>query len=97
MWENAIPGGWDSRDDAMLLVAVFYHGSPNTTEAWQIIAAEPTLNLKEKLKGLRTNWALRTGQGLSQDDNKDELVKVSNATSKLQQPTLFIVTVFFSK
>ena len=60
----------------MLLVGVFYHGAPVTTEAWQIIAADPALNLKEKLKGLRTNWALRTGQGLTQDDNKDELVKV---------------------
>ena len=75
-WVNAIPGGWDSRDDAMLLVGVFYHGAPVTTEAWQIIAADPTLNLKDKLKGLRTNWALRTGQGLTADDNKDELVKV---------------------
>ena len=49
----------------------------NDPPAWQLIVADPALNLKEKLKGLRTNWALRTGQGLSADDKKDELVKVS--------------------
>jgi hypothetical protein len=49
----------------------------NDPPARQLIVADPALNLKEKLKGLRTNWALRTGQGLSADDKKDELVKVS--------------------
>lgn len=95
-WVNAIPGGWDSRDDAMLLIGVFLHGAPVTTEAWQIIAADPALNLKEKLKGLRTNWALRTGQGLTQDDNKDELVKVSRCLLFLgnfpQKPNVFNYT-----
>jgi hypothetical protein len=32
---SLIPGGWDSKDDAMLLLAVFFHGCPITTEAWQ--------------------------------------------------------------
>jgi|AntAceMinimDraft_12_1070368.scaffolds.fasta_scaffold48310_3 hypothetical protein len=76
-WVRAIPGGWDSRDDALLLIGVFFHGAPATTEAWQIIVADPALQLKEKLKGLRSNWALRTGQGLTQEENKEELVKVS--------------------
>ena len=93
VWAKAIPGGWDSKDDGMLLLGVFYHGAPATTEGWQIIAADPALNLKEKLKGLRTNWALRTGQGLSADDNKDELVKVrAAARGKRNIYSLYIVS-----